>query len=500
MITLMNHLPYDLYRADQVRELDRLAIEYYGIPGSALMARAGQVVFDEIRRRWPRVRQLAVVCGGGNNGGDGYVVARLARQAGLEVELYQVVEPERLKGDARHAWQEAEAAGVSMINYDGQRIDGHELIVDALLGTGLNGQAEGIWAEAIRAINEAPCPVIAVDIPSGLSADSGCVLGCAVQADLTVTFIGLKRGLFTADGPDHCGRLLFADLNVPAEAYGHLEPAARRIDYRSLSSLLSPRRLAAHKGDHGHVLVVGGDSGMSGAVRMAAEAAARMGAGLVSVATRQGHAALLSASRPELMCHAVERTDALAPLLQRASVVALGPGLGQAEWGMSMLGRVLESRLPLVLDADALNLMVREPLRHENWIITPHSGEAARLLGCSTAEIQQDRFGAVASLEASYGGVAVLKGCGTLVLGGDGETALCSEGNPGMASGGMGDVLTGIIAALVAQGYGLRESARLGVAIHAAAADSAAHEGERGMLASDLFACLRRLANPTTRQ
>ncbi|HEX9801793.1 MAG TPA: NAD(P)H-hydrate epimerase, partial [Gammaproteobacteria bacterium] len=239
----MNHLPYDLYRADQVRELDRLAIEYYGIPGSALMARAGQVVFDEIRRRWPRVRQLAVVCGGGNNGGDGYVVARLAKQAGLEVELYQVVEPGQLKGDARHAWQEAEEAGVSMINYDGQRIDGHELIVDALLGTGLNGPAEGIWAEAISAINEAPCPVIAVDVPSGLSADSGCVLDCAVQAGLTVTFIGLKRGLFTADGPDYCGHLLFADLNVPAEAYGHLSPAAQRIDYRSLSSLLSPRRL-----------------------------------------------------------------------------------------------------------------------------------------------------------------------------------------------------------------------------------------------------------------
>jgi NAD(P)H-hydrate epimerase len=483
----MNHLPYDLYRADQVRELDRLAIEYYGIPGSALMARAGQVVFDEIRRSWPRVRQLAVVCGGGNNGGDGYVVARLAKQAGLEVELYQVVEPGQLKGDARHAWQEAEAAGVSMINYDGQRIDGHELIVDALLGTGLNGPAEGIWAEAISAINEAPCPVIAADIPSGLSADSGCVLGCAVQADLTVTFIGLKRGLFTAD------------LNLPAEVYGHLPPAARRIDYQSLSSLLRPRRLAAHKGDHGHVLVVGGDEGMSGAVLMAAEAAARMGAGLVSVATRKVHAALLNSSRPELMCHAVESPEALAPLLHRASVVAVGPGLGQGEWGRGMLGRVLDSRLPLVLDADALNLLAREPFRHENWIITPHPGEAARLLGCSTPDILRDRFGAVASLEASYGGVAILKGCGTLVLGGDGETALCSGGNPGMASGGMGDVLTGVIAALVAQGYGLRESARLGVAIHAAAADKAAHEGERGLLASDLFAHLRHLANPTKR-
>jgi len=497
----MNPLPYDLYRAEQVGELDRLAIDYYGISGTALMANAGQVLFDEIRRSWPRLRQLAVLCGGGNNGGDGYVVARLAKQAGLEVEVYYLVAPERLKGEARHAWEEAEAAGVSMINYDGQRIDGHELIVDALLGTGLSGPAEGVWAEAIAAINEAPCPVIAADIPSGLSADSGCVLGCAVQADVTVTFIGLKRGLFTADGPDHCGRLVFSDLNVPAEVYGHFLPAARRIEYASLSSLLAPRKIASNKGDYGHVLVVGGEQGMSGAVRMAGEAAARVGAGLVSVATRAAHAATISSARPELMCHGVEKPEALTPLLNRASVVAIGPGLGQGIWGRAMLARILESRLPLVLDADALNLLALDPVRHVNWVLTPHPGEAARLLGCTSADIQLDRFSAVASLEASFGGITVLKGCGTLVLGGDGEIALCSEGNPGMASAGMGDVLTGVIAALIAQGLDLREAARLGVALHAAAADNAVvNNGERGLLASDLFPFLCRLANPKKRK
>ena len=496
----MNRLPYDLYRAEQVRELDRLAIEYYGISGTALMSSAGQALFDEIRRRWPRLRQLAVLCGGGNNAGDGYVVARLARQAGMEVELYHLVEPKKLKGDARHAWQEAEAAGVSMINYDGQRIDGHELIVDALLGTGLSGPVEGLWAEAIAAVNEAPCPVVAADIPSGLSADTGCILGCAVRADVTVTFIGLKQGLFSADGPDHCGRLIFSSLNVPAEVYGHVKPAAQRLEYNALHSALPPRSLASNKGDFGHVLVVGGEHGMSGAVRMAAEAAARVGAGLVSVATRASHAAAISVARPELMSHGVEAADQLAPLLERASTVAIGPGLGQGEWGRAMLARILESRLPLMLDADALNLLAVEPLRHEKWILTPHPGEAARMLGCTTTEIQQDRFRALASLEASYGGVTVLKGCGSLVLGGDGEITLCSAGNPGMASGGMGDVLTGIIAGLVAQGLGLCEAARLGVAIHAAAADLAAGDGERGLLATDLFPHLRRLANPAKRQ
>ncbi len=497
MIPVMNRLPYDLYRAEQVRELDRLAIEYYGISANALMARAGQAIFEEIRHRWPRRRQLAVLCGGGNNGGDGYVVARLAVQAGLEVELFHLVEPTRLKGAARHAFEEAEEVGVSMINYDGQRIDGYELIVDALLGTGLNGPVAGIWAEAINAINEASCPVIAADIPSGLSADSGCVMGLAVQADTTVSFIGLKQGLYTADGPDHCGHIVFSDLNVPPEAYSHLTPSARRIDYSSLSTLLAPRRSTSHKGDFGHVLVIGGDSGMMGAARMAAEAAARMGAGLVSVATRAEHAALISASRPELMCHGIETREALAPLLHRSNVVAVGPGLGAGEWGRAMLSAILESHLPLVLDADALNLLAVEPLYHDKWVLTPHPGEAARLLGCTAAEIQQDRFGAVASLEASFGGVCVLKGSGTLVLGGDGETALCSAGNPGMASGGMGDVLTGVIAALIAQRMGLLQATRLGVAIHALAADRAAKQGgERGLLASDLFTHLRRLANP----
>jgi NAD(P)H-hydrate epimerase len=492
----MKRLPYDLYRAEQVRELDRLAIEYYGISGNGLMATAGQVLFDEIRRNWPRLRNIAVLCGGGNNAGDGYVVARLALQAGMAVEVYQLVEPHHLKGAARHAWEEAEAAGVSMIGYDGQRIDGHELIVDALLGTGLSGELSGHWAEAVAGINEAGSPVVAVDIPSGLCADSGRVLGCAVRADLTVSFIALKRGLLTNEGPDHCGQLVFSGLNVPHEVYGHQAPAVRRIDYQALAPLLPPRRRNAHKGDHGHVLVIGGEHGMSGAARMAAEAAARVGAGLVSVATRASHAALLSAARPELMCHGIEDVDELEPLLHRASVVAIGPGLGLDAWGRRMLARVLQCHLPLVLDADALNLLAIEPLRHDKWVLTPHPGEAARMLGCSSEEIQADRFAAVAALEASYGGTVILKGSGSLVLGVDGESALCSEGNPGMASGGMGDVLTGTIAGLIAQGLALREAARLGVAMHAAAADAAAREGERGMLATDLLPHLRRLANP----
>ena len=493
----MKTLPHYLYRAEQVRELDRLAIDYYGMHGMALMNAAGQALFDTLRQYWPRARDIAVVCGAGNNAGDGYVLARLAHQAGIKVELYFLTPGESLKGDAHRAWVEAVEAGVSMINFDGQRIDTHEVIVDALLGTGLNGPVEGLFAEAIAAINAAGVAVLAADLPSGLSADTGCAQGMAVRAEVTVSFIGLKRGLLTADGPDYCGRLLFRDLHVPQAIYGHQRPAAVRIDYAGLVELLRPRARNAHKGDFGHVLVVGGEHGMAGAARLAAEAALHCGAGRVSVATRAAHAQVLLAQCPELMCHGVEERAELVTLLQTASVVVVGPGLGQGAWGRRMLAPVLESRLPLVVDADALNLLAEQPDYHHNWILTPHPGEAARLLGCDSAEIQQDRFAAVAALEASLGGTVVLKGCGSLVVGPSGETALCDSGNPGMAVAGMGDVLSGVIGALLAQGMALEAAARLGVVLHAQAGDlAAAAQGERGLLASALFAHLSRLMNP----
>lgn len=280
--------------------------------------------------------------------------------------------------------------------------------------------------------------------------------------------------------------------------YAKVPATARRLDVAQFAGWLAPRRRIAHKGDFGHVLVVGGDSGYAGAARLAAEAALRSGAGLVSVATRAAHAAALSAARPELMCHGVERAAALEPLLRRATVVVVGPGLGQERWGCELLGRLLRAQQPLVVDADALNLLALDPERRENWVLTPHPGEAGRLLGESAAEVQRDRFAAAAGLQASFGGVVVLKGPGTLVLGDDGMPGICTGGNPGMASGGMGDVLSGIIGGLIAQGLPLREAAGAGVCLHAAAADAAAQAaGERGLLASELFPHLRRLLNPS---
>ena len=262
---------------------------------------------------------------------------------------------------------------------------------------------------------------------------------------------------------------------------------------RWTQSALPPRDPVAHKGDFGHVLVVGGDHGMSGALRLAGEASLRTGAGLVSAATRADHAAMVSATRPELMSHGVESVAVLTPLLRRATVLVVGPGLGQGEWGRKLFSAVLDSSLPMVVDADALNLLAAEPLRRDNWILTPHVGEATRLLQQSVEQVQTDRLKTAAALQQKYGGVVVLKGAGTVVVDNSGEISVCSEGNPGMASGGMGDVLTGVIAGLLAQGCSLGEAARQGVCLHAHAADIAAEDGQRGLLASDLFPVLRRL-------
>jgi len=492
----MKDLPTALYRAAQVRELDRLAIQEQGIPGYTLMSRAGAAAFDALRQRWPQAKRIAVVCGAGNNGGDGYVVATLARQAGMDVQALTLSDPSGLQGDALTAFRDAEAAAVPIRPFEAGALAEAEVIVDAILGTGLEREVTGAWREAIKAINAQPAGIIAIDIPSGLNADTGAVMGVAVHAHLTVTFIGLKQGLFTGQGPTCGGAVLFDDLNVPPDIYTAIHPACRRYTGEDLPELLPRRTRSAHKGAYGHVLVVGGDHGMGGAARMAAEAAARCGAGLVSIATRASHAALHAAARPELMFHGVESAVELAPLLARATVVAIGPGLGRSEWGQSLLEFVLDSDLPMVADADALNLLAVNPAFRNNWVLTPHAGEAARLLKMTQVQIEADRFTAVEDLALRFGGVAVLKGAGTLLAGKDGTLAVCCVGNPGMASGGMGDVLTGIIAGLLAQGLSPVQAAQAGVAIHGRAGDLAAEHGERGLLATELMLFIRKLVNP----
>ena len=489
----MTALPAELYTADQVRELDRIAIEERGIPSITLMERAGGSALEVLTRRYPGATNLVVICGGGNNAGDGYVLARLAQQAGLDVRVIALVEPGQLKGDAAASAQKYLHAGTIQ---DTLSIDGADLIVDALLGSGLNRQVGGVFADAIGLINGSAVPVLALDIPSGLNADTGVCMGTAVRADTTVTFIGLKRGMFTGEGPDFCGEILFSDLATPADVHASVNADVRLIEPKTVLQNLPARPRHAHKGRYGHVLVIGADYGYLGAAILAGSAAARTGAGLVTVATRVEHARNIPLFRPELMTAAVTSARDLDTVLNRVNVVAIGPGLGQSDWAMSLFAKVLQTRLPLVVDADALNLLALEHQRRENWVLTPHPGEAARLLDGTTGDIQADRFASIGLLQDKFGGVVVLKGAGSLVMQAAGPIYLNRTGNPGMASAGMGDVLTGIIAGLMAQGMAPGMAAISGVYLHGHAADLCAGEGERGMLAGDLLPAIRFAVNP----
>ena len=495
----MSELPKKIYRASHVRKLDQLAIANHSIPGSTLMERAGKAAFDLLMKRWPNAKRVAVLCGTGNNGGDGFIVARLLNEAGIEVVVYQLGSKEKIASDALIALDALTKAGVEVNEYKYGGLSKWDVIVVAMLGTGLEGDVSGAWLSAIQAVNRSGQGVLSIDIPSGLDSDKGCLLGDAIKATMTLTYIGLKQGCFTADGPEYCGVLQFDDLGVPTEIYESTPPSARRLDISAVTKKLVSRPRNSHKGLFGHVLIVGGNLGMSGAARLAAEAAARVGAGLVSIATRVDHAYLINLSRPELMSHATEDPSELDPLIEKASVIGIGSGLGQSDWSKEMLSRVLESDKPLVLDADALNLIafneVRLPSGKHNWILTPHPAEAARLLGCDIARVQQDRFSAVMELHQKYGGIIVLKGAGTLITSEDFSIDIVTAGNPGMSSGGMGDVLTGVISGLVAQHLNLKEAAKIGAFIHSEAADRAARYGERGMMASDLMGQLRLLVN-----
>lgn len=489
----MAALPEYVYDAAQVREIERIAVEQHGVSELALMQRAGAAAWNVLQRHWPDAKRIAVLAGGGNNAGDGYVVAEHARAAGCQVTVCSVADPAGLKhaaADARKRY--LQNGGVEQAFRDGLA-DNPDVIVDALLGTGLDRPLTGTMSEAVNYINGAFRQVLALDIPSGLHSDSGAVLGAAVNASVTVTFIALKPGLLTGAGPQCCGELLFDDLGVPSDWIGPISPRARRLGAADFSLRKRPRD--AHKGAFGHVLIVGGDHGMGGAARLAAEAALRAGAGLVSVATRAEHVTALIAGLPEAMPRAVEHADDLDGLLARATIVAVGPGLGQDAWGRALYERVLASSLPMVVDADALNLLAASPKRRADWVLTPHPGEAARLLNSDTATVQSDRFRALDALLESYHGTVVLKGAGTLVGAQDELTAVCDRGNPGMAAAGMGDALTGVIAALAAQGLPLLDAARAGVWLHAVAGDRAALRGERGMLAREVIAELRGLVN-----
>ncbi len=410
--------PLSLHDAAQVRALDARLMAA-GTPGAVLMQRAAQAAWRALRRRWPQLRKLCVLAGPGNNGGDGYLLAAIARRAGWDVQVYSLADPARLRDAAAQAYAEACAQGVQVQPWHAEAVlDG--LLVDAMLGTGLAGELREPYASAVARINASGLPCLALDIPSGLCADTGRLWGAAVRADLTVTFIALKLGLFTGAGPDQVGELCFADLQADAALCAAAPAMAQRLATGNLQRLPARPR-TAHKGACGRLLVVGGERGYGGAALLAAQSGLRGGAGMVSLATREEHVAGALARCPELMVRGLLSSGQLLALLPGHDVLVVGPGLGQGAWGRSLLTAAAQFEGAQVWDADALNLLAAGRVQiRAGAVLTPHPGEAARLLGCSLAEVQDDRPAAALRLAQRYQAVVVLKGAGSLVT--DGQT------------------------------------------------------------------------------
>ncbi|NLS12132.1 NAD(P)H-hydrate dehydratase [Vibrio sp. SM6] len=494
-----------LFSPEQIRRGERTVADEQGIELYQLMLRAGKAVAAHIIHTHSATSSVLVLCGGGNNGGDGYVTALELQQAGLTVQLVSTIDTATLSGDALRAFQQWVDAGneVSSTAALAQCISNSEMIVDAILGTGLSGPAREEIASIIDQVNASQLPIISVDIPSGLNAAVGIAEGSVIRALETITFIGIKKGLVTGAAREYVGKLHLQTIAI-GDHFIATEPThCFGMNASAIAELVKRRKMCAHKGDNGRLILFGGHHSMSGAIRMATHAALRGGAGLVKVITHPDSRLPTQLSCPEAMVDCFIEPESLVgeaqvtpqPDLSWAQALVLGPGLSQSNWGRA--GYQAAAQLPVlkVLDADALNLLSLNPQQDAQRILTPHPGEAARLLGVSITEIEQDRYQAVRQLQQKYGGVVVLKGAGTLID--DGETTyVCRQGNPGMATGGMGDVLAGLIGALLAQKYDLLEAALLGVLAHSSAADlNVQHEGVIGLLASDVIDSLRMVLN-----
>ena len=488
-----------VYPAAEVSKIDNLAMQLSAIPGFVLMRQAADFAYDKAIKFYPDTASIVVFCGLGNNAGDGYLFAVRALNEGKKIHVISLSSPEKLKGNALQAYQEYTNMGGQLIPWDRNLDFSADLIVDAIFGIGLNRSVDGIFLESIQAINRSPIPVLALDIPSGLNANTGEKMGDSISAKVTTTFVGHKQGLFLNSGPECSGEIFFSNLNIPEKCYQSAKPSMTVVTEKLAKTVLTKRPISSHKGSFGHVLVVGGDHGMGGAVRIAAEAALRSGAGLVSVATRASNVSIVTKLRPEVMCHSLDdNPDKIGDLIAKATVIAVGPGLGLGDWAKNLLERVLESDLPLVVDADALNILSQNPRKRENWILTPHPGEAAKLLGVINPVIQSQRLDSLDKLVKKYGGTIVLKGNNTLVGGPNQIPYLVRTGNPGMASAGMGDLLTGIVAGLLGQFENIDHQLLAAIAAnaHATAGDLAAGDGERGLIATDLFKYLKQHLNP----
>ena len=479
-----------VFTGTECREIDRIAIEELDISGYRLMYRAASFAMAELLKRWPQPKSVSIVCGSGNNAGDGYLLAGALHSRQIPVQIVQVGDIGRLRGDAKKALESITELGLGLTTE--QDISG-EVVVDALLGTGARGTVRPAFAEAIGSINKAGKPVLALDLPSGIDADTGgFLIEEPVHANVTTCFVGRKLALLTGKACNVAGAIVTSSLEIPEQAFQRVRglPVLPTDD---AERALPERQPSSHKRHFGHVLIVGGNRGMGGAVLLAGEACLRTGAGLVSVVTHPDHAGNLLSRRPELMVRGSVSGEIDPSLIEQADVIAIGPGLGVDDWARQLLKHVCTSKKPLVVDADALNLHAMDSFElPPDSVVTPHPGEAARLLDTSTTVIENDRIDAIKQLTSQLHVVGVLKGAGSLVAN-DGELyAICDIAEPALSTAGSGDVLTGIIAATHAQlGDPLRATA-IGVYLHASAGQRARTRAEgRGVIAGDLVGALR---------
>ncbi len=494
--TMKLHHAAPLLRADALRNVEQAALS--GRNPLPLMERAGRAAAEVARRlAGDHGKPVLILAGPGNNGGDALVVARYLKQWWFAVTVVCSGDPKKYSGDAAAALQAWRKAGGSMAMAIPPAQD-WGLVVDGLFGIGLRRDPEGPYAALIEEINALPVPVLALDLPSGLDAETGRIMGCAIEASHTITFIALKPGLLTLDGPDLCGEIQVADLGL-ADAVG-AAPHGVLIADGVLKHLLPPRPRNSHKGSYGSAGIVGGTHGMSGAALLAGRAALKCGAGRVYAGLLADDIPLLDPLQPELMLRPAD--DVLR--LDHLTALAVGPGLGNTPDALEYLDWALEKNIPLLLDADALNMVAmfeaqssKLKQRTAPTILTPHPAEAARLLACSVDEVQRDRVGTALRLAAEFNAGVVLKGCGSICAWPDGHWAINTSGNPGMAAAGMGDVLSGIIAALLAQGVDERHALTAAVYLHGAAADRLVENGTGpiGLTAGEVIDAARILLN-----
>ena len=497
------NIPKKVFSSQSIRNIEKSAIESLNGDDYLLMERAGVSAFEEALKSYPNTKNWQIICGVGNNAGDGIVMARLAIEHNLTVSVSTLSSPEEFEGSALKAYKKLKeyknchsSVKLKISQWGGQIDSNIDLIIDAIFGIGLNRNLNSFYKNTIKKINNTVIPIFSIDIPSGIHPDKGKVMGAAIRASTTITFIGNKLGFFDNEGMNHFGDLKLCDLGISETHFNDEKEILNILSDEFIHQTLPKRKKNSHKGEFGHIAIVGGGPGMHGAVCIAGEAALRSGAGKVSIFTHISHNSLIADSKPELIFHFFEEVDEIKPMLLDLDVIAIGPGLGVNKWAKNVFESIIDVDCPMIVDADALNILSKKPIKRENWILTPHPGEAGRLLCQSSKKIQQNRFYSLNDLIEKYNGVIVLKGHHTLIGSTDSVPCVCVKGNPGMASAGMGDALTGIIASMIGQGVPLGIAAALGVEIHAKAGDIAATQGQRGLLAGDLIGQIRGCVNP----